>query len=245
MVNGNFIQIYSGYEIARQYYEENSDKLVWFSVPTNLYTGYYRTIKGDHSETLTPYRMHETGEYSGFRIHWQDTAAALSDPEIPMNPLQLLCMENTADDALRLYDELKAFSQRVQEMEQLEDLPVAPYFSSLCRWQSGRPNCRTLQTVIVDAEHNIRTCWNGEPVGKVGMPLEQIFQQLLSLEKEITRQRGCGACHRQTACSVCLFPHPLEEKQYCRLRKDFNTETPAGMIRTIEDFKEYSYCENR
>jgi radical SAM superfamily enzyme YgiQ (UPF0313 family) len=241
IVNGNFMQIYSGYEIARQHYEDDSGNLVRFSVPTNLYSGYYRTVTGNHSETLTPYRMHETGEYSGFRIQWHGVASAFSDPPAAMNPMQVLCVEKTTADALRLYDELKRFSRAVREMEQLEDLPVPPYFSALCRWRSGSANCRTLQTVIVDAGHNIRTCWNGEPVGKVGMPLERIYRSLRSLEKEITRRRNCGSCHRQPDCSACLFPHPLEEQDYCRLRKDFTTEIPAGIILNIEGFKEYAY----
>ncbi len=37
---------------------------VRFSVPTNLYTSYYRKVTEDRSETLTPFQMHETGEYS-------------------------------------------------------------------------------------------------------------------------------------------------------------------------------------
>jgi len=237
VINGDLVQIYSDFRRVREHYRSNDDALIDYCAPTNTCTHYYRTGYDDQTETLTPHRMDITGKRSGFIIHWVDTRAGLSGDQTAVDPLLTLCFDRSREDSLHLHQLLDRLSRSTGSTREIADIPVFPYFASLCRWEAGVPNCRTLETIIVDADFNLRTCWNGESVGKVGMPLEEILGNINALHKEAVERRGCHGCGKRDECAVCLFPHPLSEEEYCRLRRCSRTEAAARLIRTVELYK--------
>jgi hypothetical protein len=189
---------------------------------------------------LTPLRTYLLGKQAGIDIELINTRSVFSSSHRPIDPMQSIGVDRPTEkeDVLQLYNFLLDLSHRKATFADLFDLPMFPYFSSLCRWEQGEANCRSLETVIVDADHQVKTCWNGEPVGKVGMTLGEIGRNLDGLFKEAENKRGCRHCHRKAGCAMCIFPAPLPGKEYCELKKNSNTAEPAQLLRSLEVFKE-------
>ncbi|NIM16089.1 MAG: radical SAM protein [Candidatus Aminicenantes bacterium] len=237
VVNGDIIQIYSDFHQAREHCRYNQDALINYCAPTNTYTDYYQAPHDSRTVTFIPYRVHMTGKRSGFTIHRVDTQVGLSRAQSSVDPMHSLCFERNKADSLCLYELLDSLSPSAGSVQDIVDMPVYPYFAALCRWEDGEPNCRTLETVIVDAGHNVFTCWNGQPVGSVGMPLQEIVGNIEARYKETLETRNCRGCLKQEKCAACIFPYPLPEEEYCRLRKQADTEAAARLIRTVELYK--------
>jgi hypothetical protein len=117
---------------------------------------------------------------------------------------------------------------------------IYPYMSSLCRWEKRMTNCKTLETVIVDDQDNIKTCWNGNSIGKVGMPPPEIMENLKMRHQETRDKRNCLHCPKNPVCAQCIFPCPLSEEEYCRLKRNFHTEEAAELMRMSDMFKDLS-----
>jgi hypothetical protein len=119
---------------------------------------------------------------------------------------------------------LEEQAQTTDAMDELLERPLYPYFSSLCRWEKEGANCRTLETVIVDADSQVKTCWNGKPVGKVGMPLNEILQNLEKLRM-------------QSSQNACIFPEPMKDDEYMQLREGYHLWEPAELLRNFDLLK--------
>lgn len=242
VVNGTFIQIYAGLNEAKRHHQDNQYALEKYPAPTNYYVAYYQSHKENGMMTLAPFRTYYGGKQCGLTINLVDTSAALPGSRFKINPLQSICIDREKEDPLRLVRGFLEFCPPGAPVGNLFDIPIYPHLSSLCRWENREKlaNCKTLETVIIDRENNVKTCWNGKPVGKVGMPLPGILANLGNLHKETANQRGCKNCVKQAVCMKCIFPAPLPGDEYCNLKRDFPTEKAAEMIRTVEFFKELS-----
>jgi len=239
-VNGTFIHIYAGFEEAECCHPDNQYTLEKYASPTSYYVAYYQSHKEDGMSTLTPVRTHYAGKLCGLTINLVDTYAGVPGSRVKINPLQSICIDREKEDTHRLVRGFPEFCPPGAVEGNLFDVPVYPHLSSLCRWenQGKLANCKTLETVIIDRQNNIKTCWNGESVGRVGMPLPGILANLENLHKESENQRDCKNCVKQPVCMKCIFPAPLPGEEYCNLKRDFPTEKAAEMIRTVDFFKE-------
>jgi radical SAM superfamily enzyme YgiQ (UPF0313 family) len=267
-MNGQFIQVYSNLEKAKQYYRENDHALYKYISPTVNYTGYYQiystVIHGaePHPETvklnksicgvqgrffqkeplatgiirLMPCRMFSLGKKCGLPIYWVNTGVGLTSCPSTPDPLQVICIDRDREDVLQLHRLL----QELAKTDDLGEIPLYPYMSGLCRWENAdkRPvNCRWLEMVIVDSHNQVRTCWNGEPVGKIGTPLPEIVENLENLHRKAEKKRGCKNCVKEAVCGKCIFPTPLSEAEYCDLRRTGDTGKGAESLRWQELFK--------
>jgi len=217
-MNGQFIQVYSSLEKAKQYYRENDHALYKYISPTVNYTGYYQIHRTDGIIMLMPCRTFSLGKKCGFPIHWVNTGVGLTAGHSTLDPLQVICIDRNREDTLRLHRLL----QELANIDDLGEIPCCPCISSLCRWENmgkAQVNCRGLEIVIVDADNHIKTCWNGEPVGTIGTPLPEILENLENLHKKAESNRGCKHCLKKAVCSKCIFPAPLSEAEYCDLRR--------------------------
>jgi radical SAM superfamily enzyme YgiQ (UPF0313 family) len=236
-VNGQFIQVYSNLEKAKQYYRENDHALYKYISPTMNYTGYYQIYGVDGMITLMSCRTFSLGKKCGLPIHRVNTGVGLTSCNSTIDPLQIICIDREREDTLQLHGLLTDLSGK----DNLCEIPFYPYISSLCRWENLRNmqvNCRWLEMVLVDADNNVKTCWNGEPIGKIGTPLPEIVENLENLHKKAENKRGCRDCQKESRCTRCIFPVPISGDEYCKLRKGGNTEKGAELIRSLELFKE-------
>lgn len=236
-VNGPLIQIYSKFDRARQHHEDNEHTLRNYISPTTSYVSYYQTRKKDGVITLTPFRMSLLGKQCGITIDMVNTKPGLLSSPPNINPSQSICIDREREDTLQLYHLLTQLSNKDNAINDLVYTPIYPYISSLCRWEKRSANCRTLEIVIVDPDNNVKTCWNGNSIGKVGMPFPEIVENLRSIQQATENRRGCKDCNKQTVCIKCIFPGPLFDNQYCNLKRNFNTEEAAELMRTFDFFK--------
>jgi hypothetical protein len=183
-----------------------------------------------------PFWTHIFGS-CGIAIDLVNTQLGLSASPPKVNPLQSVCIDREKQDTLQLHHLLVCLSNKDNLLNDLVYNPVYPYFGSLCRWEKRSANCRTLETVIVDLDNNVKTCWNGNSIGKVGMPFPGIVENLRSIRRAAENRRGCKDCNKQTVCIKCVFPGPLFDNQYCNLKRNFNTEEAAELMRTLDFFK--------
>jgi radical SAM superfamily enzyme YgiQ (UPF0313 family) len=235
-VNGPLIQIYSNLDRAKQYHENNEHALRKYMSPTTSYVSYYQTRKEEGVITLMPFWIHIFGS-CGIAIDLVNTQLGLSASAPKVNPLQSVCIDREKQDTLQLHHLLVCLSNKDNLLNDLVCNPIYPYLGSLCRWEKRSANCRTLETVIVDLDNNVKTCWNGNSIGKVGMPFPGIVENLRSIQRAAENRRGCKDCNKQTVCIKCVFPGPLIDNQYCNLKRNFNTEEAAELMRTFDFFK--------
>jgi radical SAM superfamily enzyme YgiQ (UPF0313 family) len=236
-VNGPLIQIYSNFDRAKQHHEDNKHALRKYISPTTSHVDYYQTYKEDSVITLTPFRMHFLGKQCGVTVDLVNTKPGLSSSPPKVNPLQSICIDREREDALQLHHLLTCLSNKDNPVNDLVCTPIYPYMSSLCRWEKSSANCMTLETVIVDADNNVKTCWNGNSIGKVGMPFPGILENLRKIHRATENKRDCKNCNKQAACTKCIFPGPLFDNQYCDLKRNFNTGETAELIRAFDFFK--------
>ena len=237
-VNGPLIQVYANLDRARQYHQDNEYALKKYNSPTTAYAGYYGERREDGLGTLTPVRMHMFGQQCGFAIAAVDTAYALSASPPGVNPRRTLGIDRKKEDVLRLHRLITRLATKDNAMADLLYTPVYPYLSSLCRWEKGIANCVTLETAIVDPELNIKTCWQGKSLGKVGISFAAILEKLGQIRQTAREKRACRYCSAAAACIQCIFPGPLTANQYCNLKKNADTTQMAGLIREFDFFKE-------
>lgn len=237
-VNGPLIQIYSNFDRAGQHHEDNEHTLKNNISPTTSYVSYYQTRKKDGVITLTPFRAHVPGKQCGLTIDIVNTKPGLSSSPPGVNPLQSICIDREREDALQLHHLLVSLSNKNNLVNDLVYSPVYPYFGSLCRWGKRSANCTTLETVIVDPDNNVKTCWNENSIGKVGMPFPDIVENLRSIRRTTENRRGCKNCNKRLVCVKCIFPGPLPGNEYCDLKRNFKTEETTESLRAFDFFKE-------
>ncbi len=234
--NGNLVHIYSGLGHASRYYDENNRILEKHGVTEDRHFSYYEVYREDGVVSLFPF----PGEDNYHIIDLVKTRAGLSSAsdKAVFPPEQSVCIDKDKSDAMGLHMQLVNLSSKSDPVEHLMSGPVIPYLSSICRWNDGPTNCERLDTVIVDKGYDVKTCWNGRPVGKVGMSYRKIAENLEHIRREAKKARGCQSCERKASCTKCIFPAPLSGGEYCHLQKYVNTGHAAGLVRNLNMLKE-------
>ncbi len=249
-INGHIIQVYSGLERARRFHEDNKRVLIENESPSNYHSEYYRVRVGAVSPTgcsffcgtgvvtLIPYLMHIFGESYGVKTDITGTCSVLDAAAgSGIDPTQTVCIDREKEDTLRLHRLLVEISRLQSSGRGLFDLPVYPYFAGLCRWERGAANCAVLETLIVDDEENVRTCWQGEPVGRVGQSLSEIAANISSIRSRVEAERGCPDCSTEAECAKCIFPGSLSGDEYCELRRGCDSGDSVQLLRALDIFK--------
>jgi hypothetical protein len=236
VTNGNLIQVYSGLGHASRYYEANKAMLEKHTVPTDSHSSYYEVYREDKNVSLFPF----PGEESEQVIELVKTRAGLSalTDKPTFRSTQSIGIEKDKSDAMDLHILLVNLSSKSDPVEHLMAGPVLPYLTGICKWDKGAANCKRLDTVIVDKNDDVKTCWNGRPVGKVGMAYRKIAENLELLRLETEQKKGCRSCDKKATCSKCIFPDPLSGGEYCHLKKYADTDQAAALVHNLDMLKE-------
>ena len=233
-LRGRLIQVYTDIRHAHQHHAKNIQTFGKYITPTHLYFSYYQSFDDDGIITLRPFGGSQREMRDSMAVHFAKTQAGLtlSADHPDLDGTRTICIDRDKGDALQFHVFLINLTNRDKTVDDLMDAPVLPYVGSLCRWENICANCEKLETVIIDSDQNVKTCWNGEPVGRVGMSRSEILNQLKNIRREKERSRGC------TACARCIFPAPLSEGEYCHLKRAFDTEAVTKVIRHLDVLKE-------
>jgi len=236
-VNGPVLHIYSNFEQAKEFHQRDEYSLRKYLSPSTFHMVYYRKEGENGVQLLIPLRIHKFGNPCGITIDLRDTKTGLISSSNELNPLHSLCMDEDMEDVLQLHSLLVDLTEKKKKGIEWWTHKLYPYFSGMCRWRKSCANCRILDTAIIDSNNNIKTCWKGMPVGKVGMPFQEIVKNLneLSLIKET--ERDCFHCDRQSACTKCIFPAPLSDERYCALKQGSDTGDTAELMQAFNFFK--------
>jgi hypothetical protein len=236
VTKGNLIQVYSGLGHASRYYEANKAMLDKHTVSTESHFSYYEVYREDKNVSLFPF----PGEDSEQVIELVKTRAGFSSStdKPTFRSTQSICIEKDKSDAMDLHIFLVNLSSKNDAVEHLMAGPVLPYLSSICKWDKGAANCKRLDTVIVDKNDDVKTCWNGQPVGKVGMSYRKIAENLEHLRLEMEQKKGCQSCDKKATCTKCIFPAPLSGGEYCHLKKYTDTNQVAKLVHDLDMIKE-------
>ena len=93
------------------------------------------------------------------------------------------------------------------------------YFLDECRWSDGDCPAARFNRAIIKNDGSIIPCFNGKPIARVGDEQKHIARSISLLWEEAKERRGCRDCPVRDDCSKCLFPYPMDEKEYCQLRR--------------------------
>jgi len=228
-INGKILHLFTDRDMMEKSYNPAMSVLYKSLSPSTRYTAYYIDpdggYRGENADMVIPtYPTREVLSDAGSRI--QKTYGSLSTESDPGDPRALY----------RFLCNLSAGPDSFQHL--ISNRPY-PYFQNLCRWTSGWANCRVLETVIVDPGYNLRLCWFGEPVGKVGMTTAEIARRFNEIREEKRQRSGCVECPANGRCIACPFPHPLEDSEYCRCQEDFDVSPYAEQVGSFDVFKEF------
>ncbi len=236
-VDGMLLQIYSSLDSALRHHENNCRLLIEYIAPNLFHPAFYQTPGEKDTISLIPFGLNVDSSLMGTDIHLVNTQTGLSAPP-GTDPSQIVCLDIEKEDTLQLHRFLVRLAREENAAGELFKASFTPYFSALCRWDKKMPNCRSLETVIVDSQGQVKTCWNGPPIGKVGMSLKELGENLSQIHGNTAIKRDCRHCPKQAVCVKCIFPGPLPAGEYCDLQKNHDIMETAELIRTFDSFKE-------
>jgi hypothetical protein len=88
-----------------------------------------------------------------------------------------------------------------------------------CMWgESDCPASRFRMAIIGKDGSSISPCLRSTFLADISDNFEDIKQEIESLWINLRKKRGCDSCPIKKYCSKCMFPYPLADQEYCRLR---------------------------
>jgi anaerobic magnesium-protoporphyrin IX monomethyl ester cyclase len=107
-----------------------------------------------------------------------------------------------------------------------------------CRWGMGLCPALKLQRVVINKSGEILPCVTGQPLGNLQDSVQDLRNNAKEIYARIREERKCGECPASPRCSKCLFPHPLNQQEYCELqRANSNISgivTRSNLVNTVE-----------
>jgi anaerobic magnesium-protoporphyrin IX monomethyl ester cyclase len=117
-------------------------------------------------------------------------------------------------------DELIQVMDRIDAAESpstLRQMPFPPQVKYSGRWLRGRAPCLSLTRLEVSECGEVRTCRQGEPIGRVGDSREALSRRLAQLARDVEKRRGCATCQNKD-CPRCPFPG-IDDRAYCQVMR--------------------------
>jgi radical SAM protein with 4Fe4S-binding SPASM domain len=95
-----------------------------------------------------------------------------------------------------------------------------------------------LQRAVINEAGEILSCLTGQPLGKLQDGLQDLRNNAKRIYTRIRKERKCDECPVDSSCSKCLFPHPLNQQEYCELQRgNLNISgivTRSNLVNTAE-----------
>ncbi len=91
-------------------------------------------------------------------------------------------------------------------------------FLDACRWSDKDCPITRFRRVIIEEDGSIFPCFNSKPIAKVGQQRKDIIEKVNLLWNDMKKKRCCNDCPARDNCSKCLFPYPMDSREYCKIR---------------------------
>lgn len=93
------------------------------------------------------------------------------------------------------------------------------YFLDECRWSDEDCPAMGFRRSIIGNDGSIIPCFNGKPIARVGDNHRDIIRDLRSMWDDVKRKRDCMDCSVRDSCSKCLFPYPMNNRDFCQIKR--------------------------
>jgi len=239
-INGTIIQIYSNKDALFNQSKRSYEKFIRYSSPSLNIKNYYLE-RDNNLLLLNSYNssfLNLENKEGGISIcDFNFVRSNLTNPEIDF--IKILCKESDIDDAISAYDYFCEAGKEKNLFGYLINRRAFPYFANLCKWTKGISNCQKRNTLIINDKSEVRLCWFGRKIGKVGQSYTEIFEKFESYELKISNQRKCNQCIAKGYCNKCISPFPVSDKQFCTMRKKNDISEIAELVMSFDVFKQY------
>ncbi len=239
-INGTIVQIYSNRDALFSHLRNNYEKFVRNSTPSLKIQNYY--LERYNNLLLLNSYFHslldlENKEDCISICDFSFVRSNLTNPEIDF--LKILCKEYDFDDAISAYDYFCEVNKEKNLFSYLINRRAFPYFANLCKWTKDFSNCQKRNTLIINDLSEIRLCWYGSKIGKVGQSYTEIIKNLESYQNKISNQRKCNQCSVNDYCNKCITPFPVSDEEYC-IKQNMNDITKVTeLFMSFDMFKQY------
>jgi radical SAM superfamily enzyme YgiQ (UPF0313 family) len=239
-INGHITQIFSGKDAFVKNAEKSYFNLHKFYSPSLYYDRYFwRNDQKRHRTLISGRTVFAFEKNSGFPIHFMQTQTALDVyQDENANLRTVISADCLIDDSLKLHEFLMHLANKDDVNTYLAENKAFPYFSSLCRWTRGLANCQNCETALITEDDCVYVCYNGEAIGRVGMPVNEMLHNLEQKQNKTKEIRNCRKCLRRATCVKCIFPFPLTADRYCQLKKSHDTTDFAEQLKIFDTFKD-------
>ena len=238
-LNGTMIQIYSDEQAFFSNHETNYENFIRYRTPSLDVRNYYFKKSGDlllicsHS----PFVRTENDRNVITICDFKYVKANLTNAEVSF--LKVMCKESDSEDSLLAYSYLNEINEGKDLFASMINRKPYPYFSNLCRWTRDLSNCNKKNTVFVNNMGEVRLCWYGPDIGKVGQSREDIVSNLEFFQELTSERRNCKACTAGDRCVRCVSPFPLSDEDYCIRQKRNDMSKVAEMLICIDTIKQF------
>jgi len=238
-LNGTIIQMYSGEAALTENCEKNFEIFVKGCSPSLDIRNYYLERKGsllficNHSPLIRNEEDRvavKVGDFSFVRSNF---------PRADVDFVKFLCRESGTDDAASLHEYLSSLKEEKNLFSFMIRNKPFPYFANLCKWTRNSANCISKNTLFINEMSEVRLCWDGPEIGKVGQNYNDIIESLETLQKLKSEQRKCNTCSAEDRCTKCLCPSPLTVEGYCEKQRKNDISEVVEMFFTADIIKQY------
>jgi radical SAM superfamily enzyme YgiQ (UPF0313 family) len=239
-VNGTIIQIYSNEEGLFKNLACNYEAFVRFYSPSLNIRNFY--LENDQNiiylSSYSPLIRDQKDKQSIGICDFRFFRSVLEDSKTDF--LRTLCKESDSDDADSAYEFYCKIKQDKDLFNCLINSKPFPYFVNLCKWTAEISNCRKRNTIIVNSNSELRLCWYGSNIAKVGDSFKTIIKNFETYQKMVTDHRKCNQCIARGYCIICSSPYPLSESDYCIKQKASNINNVAELFISLDTIKQYA-----
>jgi hypothetical protein len=130
----------------------------------------------------------------------------------------VFCLSEKSDVQF-LADIADALAQRVKTGTIGPKVWLDGVFLDGCRWGTGLCPALKLRRVFINEFGEILPCLTGQSLGELADSVQDLRNNARRIYAKIREDRKCGKCPADSCCSKCIFPHPLNQKEYCELRR--------------------------
>lgn len=238
-LNGTIIQIYSGETALIQNCDKNFEVFIKYCTPSLDIRSYYLERNGkllsvcNHSPLIRSEEERVALKVGDFNFVRSNLAGA------DVDFVKTLCRESGPDDATAAHEYFSSLLEEKNLFSFITRNKLFPYFANLCKWTRSSANCISRNTLFVNERSEVRLCWDGPEIGKVGQNYNDIIESLETRQKLKSEQWKCNTCSAEGRCIKCLCPSPLPVEDYCDLKRKNDISEVAEMFLSADIFKQY------
>lgn len=238
-LNGTIIHIYPDEAAFSENFDKNHETFIKYCSPSLNIRDYYAESSGSLVRVCnrSPLVRSENEKIVAKISDFNYFKSNLTDPETGF--LNVICKESDLNDSIRAYSYFNEIKTEKNLFNYLINNKPFPYFTNLCRWTKDLSNCNEKKTLFVNDNREVRLCWYGPVIGKVGQTYDNIINNFEFRQEAVRIQRKCNTCCARDHCIKCISPLPFSEEDYCNRQIESDISKVAEMLISVDALKHF------